>query len=936
MGTIPSALLANSSLPQLSELEIEKQVAALGKYKFERIIVRTQSSLVLLVRSTSEANEPLLSVQLFYRPPSTQGSPKSISIVSTQVNALHDFYFERCSAFSFVLKPLRLTETDRFIVQIRAFARFNLADLLRTRQLSDAERLGVASKLVAYFRLLHVANAFHGDFSPNKVLLGTCGQVFISDFAPVKPFSRKQDQLPVDFYSYWFDEGLSGGVDGHVSGHGCYLAPERLRHSPSFSDLKAADCFSLGCVLAECLSSSGRSFLRFSDMLCLSQGSEEEHKGLLGMRLDDLQITDTLHRTAVMGLCEQRPEKRRIPLELSAMEASGSSELLMQLVTAKRHTRLDLARQLLLNAHTLSSKQARLCLGLLLREEDCVMRRFLAELIRHYARDQMDFQQANEFLTLLGQSCGAGDCEIFPLNTKDSALLDPKSMVANGSGLAIAKAFEQLNKAVQLYRSRKADDKEFELLACSYFLELLRRPDFKDENLVSVSIDFLESFVAPLCESGRLPNSVIDEYIRANDKAVSKSKSLVLAPLSERRTLFALDLVKYDISLVVDKAAGGTTEEGAKMRWSSRLKQRVLSRRLFSGTEFIGASGSHRGDFIFTWSRKKVQIWDAEALRRGLEPVHELEFTGLAEVVGVGSRDDWVAIVFSDALVVVYRMDTSSIVRSGDLCLDGESLNGPVMLASVSKSMLLIACSKGLVLIDVKRAEAVCQANFIASIASLVTLHDNLAIMGLSCGFLVLIDCTLGELNVLQSWKFSADTLDPLCIEALDFYEGKLVACLRLNQSLYSVLISFDPQRPELEAFFRHLVIDPGSNQTMPAVRISKTSLPDVPEQSIMDTCGRRLCLYEDEFVLLTEGVLRLVDFRTLDAKNKSSVLFPDGYRPQLKLRSKDGHMSEIVETRSQSSLEATNPISCSVLFDAASGGPLLALIFRDQLIIFQ
>lgn len=110
----------------------------------------------------------------------------------------------------------------------------SLADVLATEPVTPAYALEVLAKAATGLAAAHEAGLVHRDIKPGNILLGRDGQVKITDFG----IAHAVGSAPVT------DPGL-------VMGTTQYLAPERIAGG---SGTPAADLYSLGIVMHECLS----------------------------------------------------------------------------------------------------------------------------------------------------------------------------------------------------------------------------------------------------------------------------------------------------------------------------------------------------------------------------------------------------------------------------------------------------------------------------------------------------------------------------------------------------------------------------------------------------------------------------------------------------------------------------------------------------------
>ena len=120
-----------------------------------------------------------------------------------------------------------------FLVQ-RLFAGGSLAQLLnREGRLELSETLRIAAQVASGTDAVHAAGLVHRDITPGNLLLDENGIACISDFGLAKDTDASRLTRP-----------------GQALGSVDYMAPEQIRGEEVGS---AADIYSLGCVLHECL-----------------------------------------------------------------------------------------------------------------------------------------------------------------------------------------------------------------------------------------------------------------------------------------------------------------------------------------------------------------------------------------------------------------------------------------------------------------------------------------------------------------------------------------------------------------------------------------------------------------------------------------------------------------------------------------------------------
>ena len=109
----------------------------------------------------------------------------------------------------------------------------SLAAVLATAPLGTAKTMDVVAQVAAGLQTAHAAGLVHRDIKPANLLLGSDGQVKITDFG----IAHVAGSVPVT-------------RTGIVMGTPAYLAPERVSGA---SATPAADLYSLGVVAYECL-----------------------------------------------------------------------------------------------------------------------------------------------------------------------------------------------------------------------------------------------------------------------------------------------------------------------------------------------------------------------------------------------------------------------------------------------------------------------------------------------------------------------------------------------------------------------------------------------------------------------------------------------------------------------------------------------------------
>jgi hypothetical protein len=135
-----SQSLPSFIFPEMSENDLKSFVSSLNlmktnlDLKYERTLGKGRVSWSMLVRRPSG----LLLMRL-YAKKSVLGRKRSSTILTnvdplsaTKLSFIHELYYEKCSQFDFVLKPILINDSDEFLVTIRPFSRYNLPDRLMT------------------------------------------------------------------------------------------------------------------------------------------------------------------------------------------------------------------------------------------------------------------------------------------------------------------------------------------------------------------------------------------------------------------------------------------------------------------------------------------------------------------------------------------------------------------------------------------------------------------------------------------------------------------------------------------------------------------------------------------------------------------------------------------------------------------------------------
>lgn len=141
-----SQSLPSFIFPEMSETDLKSFVNSLNyskmnlDLKYERTLGKGRVSWSMLVRRPN--NNGLLLMRLYAKRSNGKlsGRKRSSSIstinvdplAATKLSFIHELYYEKCSQFDFVLKPILINDSDDFLVMIRPFSRYNLPDRLAT------------------------------------------------------------------------------------------------------------------------------------------------------------------------------------------------------------------------------------------------------------------------------------------------------------------------------------------------------------------------------------------------------------------------------------------------------------------------------------------------------------------------------------------------------------------------------------------------------------------------------------------------------------------------------------------------------------------------------------------------------------------------------------------------------------------------------------
>jgi len=147
MGSSQS--LPSFIFPEMSESDLKLFVSSLNltklnyELKYERTLGKGRVSWSMLLKRPNG----LLLMRLYAKKSNVKlmGRRRSSTIctsvvdplAATKLSFIHELYYEKCSQFDFVLKPILINDSDEFLVMIRPFSRFNLPDRLNTYDEGD-------------------------------------------------------------------------------------------------------------------------------------------------------------------------------------------------------------------------------------------------------------------------------------------------------------------------------------------------------------------------------------------------------------------------------------------------------------------------------------------------------------------------------------------------------------------------------------------------------------------------------------------------------------------------------------------------------------------------------------------------------------------------------------------------------------------------------
>lgn len=146
MGSSQS--LPSFIFPELSESDLRTFVSSIKHpkdpnfhMKYERTLGKGRVSWSMLVRE----GKNILLMRLYAKKGNKQASFTSSSaslrnrnctsidpLSATKLSFIHELYYEKCSQFDFVMKPILINDSEDFLVMVRPFARHNLSDRLTT------------------------------------------------------------------------------------------------------------------------------------------------------------------------------------------------------------------------------------------------------------------------------------------------------------------------------------------------------------------------------------------------------------------------------------------------------------------------------------------------------------------------------------------------------------------------------------------------------------------------------------------------------------------------------------------------------------------------------------------------------------------------------------------------------------------------------------
>lgn len=181
---------------------------------------------------------------------------------------------------------LEVHNTPSAIVLLRPYFRHNLADRLHEHPyLSQIEHRWLAFQLLKQLQQLHESGVVHLSISSRNVMMNQWDWVSLTDVASYSKPAFLSPDNPAEYNKFY----------AHSQVRACYVAPERFCSRASsapfarFNDgaddtetLKAADIFSLGCVIAEI-------FLE-------GKGFVFDHASLLGYRSGKFDPTPVINR----------------------------------------------------------------------------------------------------------------------------------------------------------------------------------------------------------------------------------------------------------------------------------------------------------------------------------------------------------------------------------------------------------------------------------------------------------------------------------------------------------------------------------------------------------------------------------------------------------------------------------------------------------------
>ncbi|EAY03438.1 TKL family protein kinase [Trichomonas vaginalis G3] len=133
---------------------------------------------------------------------------------------------------------LKCEGTTAFL--IRPKFQTSLEDLLVFQEppITMVEKQWIAYQVCIILLRLHQSGLYHSDLKPSNIFVSDSFFTYVTDLAPYKPETISPNRM--NLYYHFFTTSSTSGY---------YLAPERFTNEQKKIDMKAADLFSLGCVL---------------------------------------------------------------------------------------------------------------------------------------------------------------------------------------------------------------------------------------------------------------------------------------------------------------------------------------------------------------------------------------------------------------------------------------------------------------------------------------------------------------------------------------------------------------------------------------------------------------------------------------------------------------------------------------------------------------